>query len=190
MCRRCLFTGPLAACFLWFAQPPAAADAALDADGALDEIVVTAGLRAASAAELPESVTVLGSETLRSAGVQHFRGRARSHPGFELGCRHLTPAIFPAPRHRRSRAVSGRAEPLGRLSHRRHRLFRCRHARDSVRRASDRGAARDRRAAPTAQTPWRGSSVCARPIPATNSSCTAKSPALPYDTRAAALAVG
>src|ERR1700680_5319280 len=52
-------------CFLL--APPAVA-----ADDTLDEIVVTAGLRATSVAELPQSVTVLGLDTLRAAGVQHF----------------------------------------------------------------------------------------------------------------------
>ena len=41
-------------------------------DDTLDEIVVTAGLRISSVADLPESVTVLDGATLRSAGVQHF----------------------------------------------------------------------------------------------------------------------
>ncbi|HEV7985596.1 MAG TPA: TonB-dependent receptor, partial [Steroidobacteraceae bacterium] len=38
----------------------------------LDEIVVTASLRPTSVADLPQSVTVLDSHTLREAGVQHF----------------------------------------------------------------------------------------------------------------------
>jgi iron complex outermembrane recepter protein len=52
-------------CFLL--APPAVA-----ADDTLDEIVVTATLRATSVAELPQSVTVLRLDTLRAAGVQHF----------------------------------------------------------------------------------------------------------------------
>ena len=52
-------------CFLL--APPAVA-----ADDTLDEIVVTATLRATSVAELPQSVSVLGLDTLRAAGVQHF----------------------------------------------------------------------------------------------------------------------
>src|ERR1700674_3092883 len=50
-----------------FSAPPA-----LPADDTLQEIVVTATLRATSAADLPQSVTVLDSDTLRGAGVQHF----------------------------------------------------------------------------------------------------------------------
>jgi iron complex outermembrane receptor protein len=61
----CLLCGPLAASIL-LAQP---ADSAEDT---LDEIVVTAGLRSASVAELPQSVTVIDRGTLRAAGVEHF----------------------------------------------------------------------------------------------------------------------
>jgi iron complex outermembrane receptor protein len=45
---------------------------AVSADDALQEIVVTAGLRSSSVAELPQSVTVIDRNTLRGAGVQHF----------------------------------------------------------------------------------------------------------------------
>ncbi len=45
---------------------------AASADGTLEEIVVTAGLRSTTVADLPQSVTVLDRETLRGAGVQHF----------------------------------------------------------------------------------------------------------------------
>jgi iron complex outermembrane receptor protein len=45
---------------------------ALPADDALQEIVVTATLRATSVSDLPQSVTVLDRDTLREAGVQHF----------------------------------------------------------------------------------------------------------------------
>jgi outer membrane receptor protein involved in Fe transport len=57
--------GPLTASLLL-------AQAALPADDTLEEIVVTASLRSTSMAELPQSVTVLDAETLRSAGVQHL----------------------------------------------------------------------------------------------------------------------
>jgi iron complex outermembrane receptor protein len=56
---------PLAALFL-MVQPAASAD------DTLQEIVVTASLRSTSVQELPQSVTVLGSDALRDAGVQHF----------------------------------------------------------------------------------------------------------------------
>ena len=38
----------------------------------LEEIIVTAALRDQSATELPASITVLGQDTLQSAGLQHF----------------------------------------------------------------------------------------------------------------------
>src|SRR6266851_3341399 len=60
-----LSCGPLTACFL-------PAHPAVSADDTLEEIVVTAGLRSTSVAELPQSVTVLDRDTLRRAGVQHF----------------------------------------------------------------------------------------------------------------------
>src|SRR6202166_3897838 len=60
-----LLCGPLTASIL-LAQP------AVAADDSLEEIVVTAGLRSTSVAELPQSVTVIDRDTLRGAGVQHF----------------------------------------------------------------------------------------------------------------------
>src|SRR5258706_1855388 len=60
-----LWCGPLAVYFL-VAQP------AVSAEDTLDEVVVTAGLRSSSVAELPQSVTVLDRGTLQAAGVQHF----------------------------------------------------------------------------------------------------------------------
>jgi iron complex outermembrane recepter protein len=57
--------GPLAASFLFM-------QSAVSADDTLDEIVVTAGLRSTSVADLPQSVTVIGRDTLQDAGVQHF----------------------------------------------------------------------------------------------------------------------
>src|ERR1700736_592772 len=60
-----LSCGLLAASII-LAQP------AVPAEDTLDEIVVTAGLRSSSVAELPQSVTVIDRDTLRAAGVQHF----------------------------------------------------------------------------------------------------------------------
>jgi outer membrane receptor protein involved in Fe transport len=60
-----LLFGPLTVYFL-LARP------AVSAEDTLEEIVVTAGLRSTSVAELPQSVTVIGQGTLRDAGVQHF----------------------------------------------------------------------------------------------------------------------
>jgi iron complex outermembrane recepter protein len=45
----------------------------LGADVSLEEIVVTAALRSVPVSDLPQSVTVLGEDTLRTAGVQHFQ---------------------------------------------------------------------------------------------------------------------
>jgi iron complex outermembrane recepter protein len=60
--------------FLLFATAAAAPlAAASDTPGQeLDEIIVTASLRSTNVADLPQSVTVLGRDTLRDAGVQHF----------------------------------------------------------------------------------------------------------------------
>ena len=60
-----LLRGALAASFLL-------TRAGASADDTLQEIVVTATLRSSSIAELPQSVTVLGQDTLQGAGVQHF----------------------------------------------------------------------------------------------------------------------
>src|SRR4030088_2143187 len=60
-----LLFGPLTVS-IFLARP------AVPADDTLGEIVVTAGLRATSVAELPQSVAVLDRTTLRGAGVQHF----------------------------------------------------------------------------------------------------------------------
>jgi iron complex outermembrane recepter protein len=62
---------PLMACYLLSGAALPAEDTPAAAD-ALQEIVVTATLRPVGVAELPQSVTVLDANTLRSAGVQHF----------------------------------------------------------------------------------------------------------------------
>jgi outer membrane receptor protein involved in Fe transport len=59
-----------ALCLITATCPGMAADPA-SAD-ALDEVVVTATLRATPVSELPQSVTVLDAATLKGAGVQHF----------------------------------------------------------------------------------------------------------------------
>ncbi|MGA2777185.1 MAG: TonB-dependent receptor [Steroidobacteraceae bacterium] len=48
------------------------AQAAYAGDDMLEQIVVTASLHSTSLADLPQSVTVLDEDTLRTAGVQHF----------------------------------------------------------------------------------------------------------------------
>ena len=45
----------------------------IDAPDRLEEVVITASLRRESAATAPVSVTVMGSDTLREAGVQHLQ---------------------------------------------------------------------------------------------------------------------
>jgi iron complex outermembrane recepter protein len=62
----------LTTCYLWTSGAALADDATSAADDTLQEIVVTATLRSVSVAELPQSVTVLDANTLRTAGVQHF----------------------------------------------------------------------------------------------------------------------
>src|SRR5580692_170519 len=62
---------PLTTCYLLTSAALAAEDTPA-ADDTLQEIVVTATLRSVSVAELPQSVTVLDANTLRTAGVQHF----------------------------------------------------------------------------------------------------------------------
>jgi iron complex outermembrane receptor protein len=66
MKRRRHILGLSAAC-LFSLQLAASPD-----DDSLEAIVVTASLRSTAVADLPQSVTVLDSDTLRSAGVQHF----------------------------------------------------------------------------------------------------------------------
>src|SRR5260370_15714632 len=60
-----LLFGPLSVS-IFLARP------AVSADDTLEYMVVTAGVGSTSVAELPQSVTVIDRDTLRSAGVQHF----------------------------------------------------------------------------------------------------------------------
>ena len=86
---------------------------------------------------------------------QRARGRRRAGSGGRsprgtpaaaafafLGRRKLAAALLPAARHRRTRAIPGRAESVGRLPRRRDRLQRHRHDRLDLRRRAGRGAAR------------------------------------------------
>src|SRR5271163_1990970 len=54
------------------AQPVPASAALPDSGGQLDEIIVTATLRAVPESELPGSVSVLNATALRDAGQQNF----------------------------------------------------------------------------------------------------------------------
>ena len=56
-----LWCGPLSASIL-FAQAAVSAENSVEAENSLEEIVVTAGLRSSSVAELPQSVTVIDRE--------------------------------------------------------------------------------------------------------------------------------
>ena len=63
----------LASALLAAASPAAAASPTVAKPSPpLEEIIVTASLRDQSATELPASITVLGQDTLQSAGLQHF----------------------------------------------------------------------------------------------------------------------
>lgn len=62
--------------------------------GSLEEIVVTASLRPTSVAELPQSVTVLEKQDLRSAGVQHFEDVLGLVPGLNWAAGTSRPRFF------------------------------------------------------------------------------------------------
>ena len=72
MGKRSVFLGlvGLLCAIAW--DPPRSAAADTDATPQLSEIVVTATLRAVPLSELPGSVSVLNSQTLRDAGQQNF----------------------------------------------------------------------------------------------------------------------
>ena len=111
-------------------------------DSSLEEVVVTAELRDRTLRDLPASATVLDAHTLEVAGVQHFQDVLGLVPNLNWSAGTSRPRLFPAARHRRARAMAGRAESLGGFPHRRHRFLRHRHARDAVRRRAHRSAAR------------------------------------------------
>jgi outer membrane receptor protein involved in Fe transport len=106
-----LLCGPLAVCLLF-------ARLAISSDETLEEIVVTATLRSTSVADLPQSVTVIDRDTLRSAGVQHFEDVLDPHPRSQLGRGNFASALFPAPWYRRGRTIPRRAQPFRRISDR------------------------------------------------------------------------
>src|SRR5258708_36648882 len=83
-----LSCGPLAVSIL-LAQPAASAE------DTLEEIVVTAGLRSTSVAELPQSVTVIDRDTLRAAGVQHFEDVLGLTPDLNWAAGTSGPPFFP-----------------------------------------------------------------------------------------------
>src|SRR6202047_3507123 len=127
--------GPLALCFL-LVRP------ATSADDTLEEIVVTAALRSTSVADLPQSVTVLGEDTLQGAGVQHFEDVLGLIPDLNWAAGTSRPRFFQLRGIGEVEQYQGAPHPLGGLSDRRHRFLGGGHARHSVRHPADRGAAR------------------------------------------------
>ena len=131
----------------------------------LEPVVVTATLR-------PVPAAATSGRRQRARGRRRAGSRRRAPRGTPaaaaiavLGRRELAAALLPAPRHRRTRAVPGRAESVGRLPRRRDRLQRHRHDRLDLRRRAGRGAARSRRARATARTRSAASSRSRRAIP-------------------------
>src|ERR1700686_5865647 len=66
----------------------------VSADEDLEEIVVTASLRGSSAADLPQSVTVLDAGTLQAAGVQHFEDVLAMIPNLSWASGSSRPRFF------------------------------------------------------------------------------------------------
>src|ERR1700735_2943188 len=64
------------------------------ADETLQEIVITASLRSSSAAELPQSVSVLDAATLQAAGVQHFEDVLEMIPNLSWASGSSRPRFF------------------------------------------------------------------------------------------------
>jgi iron complex outermembrane recepter protein len=73
----------------WLLAPVAPA-----ADDTLEEIVVTASLRSAKVADLPQSVTVLDRDTLQAAGVQHFEDVLGQIPNLNWAAGTSRPRFF------------------------------------------------------------------------------------------------
>jgi len=67
---------------------------ALGADTPLDEIVISANLRATPLGELPASVAVLGPDTLHDAGVQHLQDVLSLVPGLSWASGTSRPRYF------------------------------------------------------------------------------------------------
>lgn len=75
-------------------RPVAQAANRVNADDMLEEIVVTAGLRATTLRDLPQSVTVLDRATLQAAGVQHFEDVLGLVPGLSWASGTSRPRYF------------------------------------------------------------------------------------------------
>ena len=85
---RFMIVGAAAAAALVFGAP------VLAADSALDEIVISANLRATPLGELPASVTVLDADNLRAAGVQHLQDVLGLVPGLSYASGTSRPRYF------------------------------------------------------------------------------------------------
>jgi iron complex outermembrane receptor protein len=86
---KCLRTG------LWsFAAVCYTLSSGVFADESLQEIVVTASLRDSSAAQLPQSVSVLDASTLQAAGVQHFEDVLAMIPNLSWASGSSRPRFF------------------------------------------------------------------------------------------------
>lgn len=72
----------------------AAGAPALASDNPLDEIVISANLRATPLGELPASVALLGPQTLRDAGVQHLQDVLSLVPGLSWASGTSRPRYF------------------------------------------------------------------------------------------------
>jgi iron complex outermembrane recepter protein len=70
------------------------ADASAAEGEALEEVLITASLRSTPLRELPQSATVLDSETLRAAGVQHFEDVIGLIPGLSWASGTSRPRYF------------------------------------------------------------------------------------------------
>ena len=78
---------------LMLAPAARGADASRTAEP-LEEIIVTAGLRATPLRELPQGATVLDGATLRAAGVQHFADVLGLVPGLSWAGGSSRPRYF------------------------------------------------------------------------------------------------
>ena len=67
---------------------------AASGEGSLEEIIISASLRATPLRELPQSVTVLDRSTLRAAGVQHFEDVLGLIPGLSWASGTSRPRYF------------------------------------------------------------------------------------------------
>src|SRR3984885_15618245 len=80
---------------LWLlAAMCAAAPMSALAEDSLQEVVVTASLRNSSAADLPQSVSVLDAAALQGAGVQHFEDVLAMIPNLSWASGSSRPRFF------------------------------------------------------------------------------------------------